>query len=209
MIASGAEVLMTIVLRIVSGSANPGLASGVANHLGVESDGCNLARYPTGSCVRRSKTSVVPMFTPCNQRHEDDPALTCCGHNRRESVVEQHNVSRFTRHLGAPPAHRDADVGLGQGRRVVDAVADHRDDLALALEKADQIELLLRVDPRKDALSCDPFACGIGRVLQARKLLSGRHGRVGPRDANIAGDGQRRARMVAGSHRNTYSRAAK
>jgi ribose-phosphate pyrophosphokinase len=39
---------MTAVLRIVSGTANPGLASAVANHLSVESDGCNLARYPDG-----------------------------------------------------------------------------------------------------------------------------------------------------------------
>ncbi len=39
---------MTAVLRIVSGSANPGLASAVANHLGVEHDGCNLVRYPDG-----------------------------------------------------------------------------------------------------------------------------------------------------------------
>ena len=39
---------MSAVLRIVCGSANPGLASAVANHLGVESDGCNLARYPDG-----------------------------------------------------------------------------------------------------------------------------------------------------------------
>jgi phosphoribosylpyrophosphate synthetase len=46
--AFGEEVVMTEVLRIVSGSANPGLASAVANHLGVESDGCNLARYPDG-----------------------------------------------------------------------------------------------------------------------------------------------------------------
>lgn len=36
------------VLRIVSGSANPALAAAVANHLGVESDGCRLARYPDG-----------------------------------------------------------------------------------------------------------------------------------------------------------------
>ena len=35
-------------LRIVSGSANPGLASAVANFLGVESDGCLLERYPDG-----------------------------------------------------------------------------------------------------------------------------------------------------------------
>ena len=39
---------MTEVLRVVSGSANPGLAAAVANHLGVESDGCNLARFPDG-----------------------------------------------------------------------------------------------------------------------------------------------------------------
>ena len=118
-------------------------------------------------------------------------------------------VSRFTRNLGAALAHRDADIGVGQGRRVIDAVADHRDDLALALEKVDQIELLLRVDPRKDALSCNTFACGIGRVLQAQELASGRDGRIGPRYADIAGDGQGGARVVAGGHRNTYPRAAK
>jgi phosphoribosylpyrophosphate synthetase len=36
------------VLRIVSGSANPGLASAIANYLGVESDGCSLQRFPDG-----------------------------------------------------------------------------------------------------------------------------------------------------------------
>ncbi len=36
------------VLRIVSGSANPGLASAVANYLGVESDRCFLQRFPDG-----------------------------------------------------------------------------------------------------------------------------------------------------------------
>jgi hypothetical protein len=29
------------------------------------------------------------------------------------------------------PDHRDADVGRGQGRRIVDAVAHHRDDAAI------------------------------------------------------------------------------
>ena len=36
------------VLRIVSGSANPRLAGAVANHLGIEFDGCTLDRYPDG-----------------------------------------------------------------------------------------------------------------------------------------------------------------
>ena len=35
-------------LRIISGSAGPGLASAVANHLGVECDGTILERYPDG-----------------------------------------------------------------------------------------------------------------------------------------------------------------
>ena len=39
---------MNAVLRIVCGRANPGLGSAVANHLGVEPDGCDLARYPDG-----------------------------------------------------------------------------------------------------------------------------------------------------------------
>ncbi|UXA08313.1 ribose-phosphate pyrophosphokinase [Mycobacterium sp. SMC-2] len=36
------------VLRIVSGTANPGLAHAVANYLGVESHGCSLQRFPDG-----------------------------------------------------------------------------------------------------------------------------------------------------------------
>lgn len=36
------------VLRIVSGSANPGLAQAVANHLGVGTDGCTLQRFSDG-----------------------------------------------------------------------------------------------------------------------------------------------------------------
>lgn len=36
------------ILRVVSGSANPGLAAAVANHLGLGSDGCDLVRFPDG-----------------------------------------------------------------------------------------------------------------------------------------------------------------
>ena len=37
-----------MVLRIVSGSANPGLAAATANHLGVASNGCATERFPDG-----------------------------------------------------------------------------------------------------------------------------------------------------------------
>lgn len=36
------------ILRVISGSANPGLAAAMANHLGVESDGCDVVRFPDG-----------------------------------------------------------------------------------------------------------------------------------------------------------------
>ena len=53
--------------------------------------------------------------------------------DRAEIVVEQHDGGRFARHVGAAPAHRDADMGRLQRRRIVDAVAGHRDDLAIRL----------------------------------------------------------------------------
>ena len=41
-------------------------------------------------------------------------------------------------------AHREAEVGLGQRGGVVDAVADHRDDAALALQVGDRVDLVGR-----------------------------------------------------------------
>ena len=43
-----------------------------------------------------------------------------------------------------PGVHRHADVGLGQRRGVVGAVAGHRDQLAPGLLLLDQRELVLR-----------------------------------------------------------------
>ena len=62
-------------------------------------------------------------------------------------VVEQHEVRRLTGHVRAAPAHRHADVGLAQGRRVVHAVAGHRDDLALIPQGAHDAELVFGADP--------------------------------------------------------------
>ena len=39
-------------------------------------------------------------------------------------------------------ADRQAEVGLGERGRVVDAVADHRDDAALGLQPADDVDLV-------------------------------------------------------------------
>ena len=48
-------------------------------------------------------------------------------------AADQGDVGGGHRHVGAG-ADGDAEVGLGQRRRVVDAVADHRHDLALGLQ---------------------------------------------------------------------------
>ena len=45
----------------------------------------------------------------------------------RQFVGHQRDVGGFERGVAADRAHRDADVGGGKRRRVVDAVADHRD----------------------------------------------------------------------------------
>ena len=48
-------------------------------------------------------------------------------------AADERDVGRLDRDVGAG-ADGDAQVGLGERRRVVDAVADHRDPAALGLE---------------------------------------------------------------------------
>ena len=52
-------------------------------------------------------------------------------------------------------AHRDADVGLRQRRRIVDAVAGHRDALTLRLQPLDHGGLLVWQDVRFHAIDAD------------------------------------------------------
>ena len=61
---------------------------------------------------------------------EDAAPLADRGDDRGEVVVGEDHVRRLLRHVGAGDAHRDADVGRLQRRRVVDAVAGHGDDVA-------------------------------------------------------------------------------
>ena len=59
-----------------------------------------------------------------------------------EVVVGEHHPGRLLGHLAAA-SHRDPDVGLLQGRRVVDGVAGHRDDHPLLLHGPSQPQLVL------------------------------------------------------------------
>ncbi len=66
-----------------------------------------------------------------------------------EVALEQRDAGAFDRHIGAG-AHGDADVGGGQRRGVVDAVAGHGDHAALAAQLLDHGALLVRQDFRLD-----------------------------------------------------------
>ena len=85
-------------------------------------------------------------------------------------VADQDNVAALDGHVGAAP-HGDADIGMGHGRGVVDAIADKSHRLAAVLELAHLLRLVLGQD-----LGDDPF------------------------DPGLAADDRGRARVVAGDH---------
>ena len=89
-------------------------------------------------------------------------------HDRREVVVGQDHDRGLLRDLGAGDPHRHADVGALQRRRVVHAVARHRDDVALAAEDVDEVDLVLGRDPRDDADLVDPR---VGLIVAPRREL--------------------------------------
>ena len=79
---------------------------------------------------------------------EDGAALLDCGDDRREVVVGEHHVGGLFGDVGARNPHCDANVGLLERRRVVDAVAGHRHDRAGPPQCVDDLQLVLRIDAR-------------------------------------------------------------
>ena len=78
---------------------------------------------------------------------EDDASLFDRGRDRFEPVILQDDGGCLLGDVGAALAHRHPDVRLLQRRGVVDAVAEHRDDLAALLQRLDDQQLVLRRDP--------------------------------------------------------------
>ena len=73
----------------------------------------------------------------------DDAALLDRADDGGEVVVGDEHGGGFLRYLGAADADRDTDIGLAQRGRIVNAIAGHRDDVALALQRSDDLELVL------------------------------------------------------------------
>ena len=95
----------------------------------------------------------------------------------RIGVEVDHVAGLARRHRAG--VHGDADIGLGERRRVVGAVAAHGDELALGLLVADELQLVL------------------GRRLGEEVV-----------DAGLGGDGGRGHRVVAGDHDGADAHAA-
>ena len=66
-----------------------------------------------------------------------------------EIVVRQHHVGCLLGYLGTTYAHRDADVRDLQRRRVIDAVAGHRDHMTIGLQRLRNRLLVFRCDAGK------------------------------------------------------------
>ncbi len=73
---------------------------------------------------------------------------------RRGSGAHQRNAGRFHGDVGAG-AHGDADVGGRQGGRIVDAVAEHADDLASAVQLLHGLGLAIGPDAAAGFIDTD------------------------------------------------------
>ena len=121
----------------------------------------------------------------------------------------------LARGLGAG-VHRHPDVGLGQGRGVVGAVAGHRDQPAVRLLLLDQLELALRRRFGEEVVD----AGLLGDLRRRQAVVAGDHDRADPHrpelvearahpllddvlevddaeDLVVAGDRERRAALAA------------
>ncbi|MPM28956.1 hypothetical protein SDC9_75494 [bioreactor metagenome] len=95
------------------------------------------------------------------------PAVPDGLHDGGEIIVQQNKVGRLAGDLGAPAAHGDADVGIFEGGRVVDAVARHGDHLAVIPEGLHDAHLVLRDHPGEDAGGFHLFAKLLfGHIIQ-------------------------------------------
>ena len=150
------------VLRIVSGSANPGLVGSIANYLGVGSDGCSLQRFPDGELrptvenVSGSDVYVIQPTSPPVNEHIVELLLLLDACRRARAA----RVTAVVPYFGYARQDRRTAPGQALGSAVV---AD-----AIAAAGADR---LVVVDPHTPSLEA---VCRIPvETLSAVPTLSG------------------------------------
>ncbi len=115
-------------------------------------------------------------------------------HERAEVVIGEDHLRGLFRDL-APAPHRDTDVGLFQRRGIVDGIACHCDDHALALHDLHESEFVV--------WSHSPEDMEVGQSLD--DLLIGEVAEVCTADRSrpepeILPDGERRCDVIPGDH---------
>jgi ribose-phosphate pyrophosphokinase len=150
------------VLRIVSGSANPGLASAIANYLGVESNGCSVQRFPDGELrpaaenICGSDVYVIQPTSPPVNEHIVELLLLLDACRRARAA----RVTAVVPYFGYARQDRRTTAGQALGSAVI---AD-----AIAAAGADR---LVVVDPHTPTLEA---VCRIPvETLSAVPVLSG------------------------------------
>ncbi len=90
--------------------------------------------------IQSSSAAVMPSTctTPMPTPKSSSPARTCDGARSGDlgEVVSYQSVGRLECGLRFSAIHRDADIGVGQRRRVVDGIADHRHEVSWACSLA-------------------------------------------------------------------------
>ena len=110
-------------------------------------------------------------------------------------VVGQHDVGGAAGGRRTATAHPDTHVGHPDRGGVVGAVADHRRHSSAALQRPDDLHLLLRADPREHLHVGGQLG---GRVLvEAVEVGAGDHPGIGGQP-QLTGDRPRGHRVVAG-----------
>jgi hypothetical protein len=100
---------------------------------------------PSSANVTSTTTVPSEMNRFCRMMARARLAQAEGGEKVFQPVVHQHHVGLLQCGVRPARAHRHADVGHGQTRRVVHAVADHRDFFAGGGEFLNRRDLLLRL----------------------------------------------------------------
>ncbi len=110
------------------------------------------------------------------------------GDDRRDGgqvVADDDRVGGLQGQVGSGPAHGDAGVGGGQGRGVVDAVADQQDPVPGGFQGPYRVDFVRREQPRADVGDAD-FCCETAR---GARVVAGQEERSRAGDRGDPGDG--------------------
>lgn len=103
--------------------------------------GCLVTLLTRIATLRRRPANRSAKTTVRHRLVRNDAGLR----NAAQIPLDQRHLGAVHGHAGAR-AHRHANIGLGQRRRIVDAIAGHRHDAALALQARHQRQLVGGLD---------------------------------------------------------------